>query len=141
MVRRALAPGALAILLASALAFVFGGSGVAASAGIGIAAVVANFAAHGLSLSWASRISLAVVQAAALGGLVVRLGAIVALMFALNRTSWFSPLAFGLAVVPATVLLLGYEARLALGGVGASLEIPPDPAAVRAGERLAAREA
>jgi len=140
MVRRALAPGALATLLAGILGSAFGGTSAAASASIGCAIVVANFAVHGLSLAWASGISVTAVQAVALGGVAVRLGVIVALMFALNATSWFSPLAFGLAVVPATILLLAYEARLALLGVGARLEIPADPAAVRAGERLAARE-
>jgi len=53
----------------------------------------------------------------------------------------FSPLAFGLAAVPATLLLLGFEARLMLRGVGAQLQIPPDPAADRAARLLAAREA
>jgi hypothetical protein len=39
------------------------------------------------------------------------------------------------------VLLLVYGARLAIRGLGATLQIPADPAAVRAAETFAAREA
>lgn len=141
MVRRAVVPGAVGVVVSSIAGYAFGGTDAAISAGIGAAAVLANFAAHGLSLAWASRISVALVQAVALGGFVVRLGAIVGLMFALNAAAWFSPLAFGLAVVPGTLLLLLYEARLALRGLGGVLEIPPDAPAVRAAQALAAREA
>lgn len=140
MVRRALVPSALAVAVA-ALVGAASGRDAAASAAIGVAIVSLNFAAHGLSLAWASGVSIAAVHAVALGGFVVRLGVIVAAMFALNTMTWFSPLAFGLAVVPATLLLLVYEARLAIRGLGATLQIPADPAAVRAAETLAAREA
>jgi len=141
MVRRALLPAVLALALATALGWVLGGPGAAASAGIGIALVYLNFAANGLSLAWASTISVVAVQAVALGGFAVRLAVIVAAMFALNTFGWFSPLAFGLTVVPATMLLLAYEARLAIRGLGGSLQIPADPAAARAGATVAAREA
>lgn len=141
MVRRALVPSALAVAVAALGGLAASGPDAAASAAIGVAIVSLNFAAHGLSLAWASGVSIAAVHAVALGGFVVRLGVIVAAMFALNTMTWFSPLAFGLAVVPATLLLLVYEARLAIRGLGATLQIPADPAAVRAAETLAAREA
>jgi hypothetical protein len=102
--------------------------------------VVANFAAHGASLAWASTISISAVHAVALGGVVVRLGVIVGLLFLLNTMAWFSPLAFALAVVPGTLALLAFEAKLTLAGLGGTLQIPPDDAAARAAERLAARE-
>ncbi len=102
--------------------------------------MLANFSAHGLSLAWASRISVTLVQVVALGGFIVRLGVIVGLMFALNALTWFSPLAFGLAAVPGTLLLLVFEARLALRGLGGELEIPADASAARAARTLAARE-
>lgn len=140
MVRRALAPAAAAFGVGVAAGFAFGGADAASSAGIGIALVTLNFAAHGLSLAWASRISLGVVMGVALGGLVLRMGLLVGAMFALNATSWFSPFAFALAVVPATLLLLVFEARLVIGGVGAVLEIPADAAAVRAAATLASKE-
>jgi hypothetical protein len=141
MVRKATVPAAIALALALALAWVIGGPGAAASAGIGIALVYLNFAAHGWSLAWASTVSVGTVMGVALGGFAVRLGIIVGAMFALHTLSWFSPLAFGLAVVPATLSLLAYEAQLVSRGVGASLEIPADQAAARASEALAAREA
>ena len=140
MVRRALVPGLAATALAAAVGTVLDGPGVGASAAIGVAVVVLNFALHGLSLAWAAGVSITAVQAVAFGGFVVRMGAIVGLLFALRLLPWFSTLAFALAVVPATFLLLGYEARLMLRGVGAGLDLPPDPAAVRAAERLAAKE-
>lgn len=141
MVRRALGPATVAFVVAVLAGWAFGGPGAGVSAGIGIAIVLANFAAHGYSLAWASTISVVAVQAFALVGFVVRLGLIVGVLFALNTLDWFSPLAFGLAVVPATLLLLGFEARLAIRGLGADLQIPADPAAIRAGDALAAREA
>ncbi len=141
MVRRALGPALVALPLAVVLGAVLGGAGAAASAALGVAVVYGNFAAHGLSLAWAAGISIPAVQATALLGPVVRLGAILGLMFALDRLAWFSPVAFGCAVVPGTLLLLAYEARLAIRGLGGMLEIPPDPAAVRAGRALSAREA
>lgn len=141
MVRRALLPAVFASGIAVGLGWLLGGPGAAASAGTGIAIVALNFAAHGLSLAWASTISVGVVMGVALGGVVIRLGVIVAAMFALSTLSWFSPAAFGLAVVPATLLLLGYEARLAIDGLGGTLQIPADSAADRAGAALVAREA
>ena len=140
MVRRAIVPGAAGIILSSVIGYVLGGTDAAASAGIGAVVVLANFAAHGLSLAWASRISIALVQAVALGGFVVRLGVIVGMMFALNLAPWFSPLAFGLTVVPGTLLLLVFETTLALRGLGVALEIPADVPAARAAGALAARE-
>jgi hypothetical protein len=141
MVRKALVPGALAVPIAYGAGLLLAGAGPAASAAIGAFVVLGNFAVHGLSLAWASRVSIPAVHAVALGGAIVRLGVIVATMFALAATEWFSPVAFGLAVVPGTVALLVYEARLVARGLGGALQIPPDPAAARAAEALAAREA
>ena len=140
MVRRALAPGAVGVPVAFGVGLAFGGVDAGWSAALGVALAVGNFAVHGLSLAWASTISVTVVHAVALGGVVVRLGAIVALLFGLNTMAWFSPVAFGLAVVPGTLALLAYEAKLALGGLGGALQIPADPAATRAAEALAAKE-
>ncbi|HSL10063.1 MAG TPA: hypothetical protein VLA82_01945 [Actinomycetota bacterium] len=141
MVRRAVVPAVAGMALAAALGWLVDGADAAWSAAVGVAIVAANFAAHGLSLAWASTISVSAVFAVALGGFVVRLGVVVAAMFALNTLDPFSPVAFALAVVPATILLLAFEARLVTRGVGATLEIPADPAAARAGSALAAREA
>jgi hypothetical protein len=141
MIRRALVPGLAGVAVALAVGALVSGVAAGASAALGVAIVLANFAAHGWSLAWASRISIVLVQGVALGGFVVRMGVIVGVMFALNTLSWFSPLAFALAVVPGTITLLVFEARLALGGLGGALQIPADPAAVRAAEALASEEA
>ncbi len=131
MVRRALGPGLIAIPAAFLIGFLAGGSGAAWSAAIGIAIVVANFVASGLSLAWAAGISLAAVQAVALGGFILRLGVILGLMLALRLTGWFSTVAFGLAVVPGTLLLLIYEGILVMRGLGQVLVLPGDAAAER----------
>jgi hypothetical protein len=141
MIRRALLPGLLALPVAYAIGLALSGPAAGLSAATGVLVVMGNFAAHGWSLAWASRISIPVVQAVALAGLVVRMGLILGLMFALNALSWFSPVAFGAAVVPGTLVLLVFETRLALRGLGGQLQIPADLAATRAGERLASREA
>ncbi len=113
---------------AAAVAFLAGalihGANAGWSAAIGVSIVTLNLVAHGLSMAWAARTSLTAVYAVGLGGFVVRLGAIVAIMFGLNRLAWFSPLAFGLAVVPTTILSLVYEMKLIASGVGRELQLP-----------------
>jgi hypothetical protein len=141
MVRRALVSGLVGAPVAAGVAFLAGGAGAAASALIAAAVVVANFAAHGLSLAWAAGVSITAVHAVALGGVVIRLGVIVGLMFALDRVAFFSPVAFGITAVVGTFALLIYEARLVQRGLGGELQIPADPAAARANERLRLEEA
>lgn len=140
MVRRAIVPSVVAFVLATVVAWVLGGPGAALSAAIGVVVVFVNFAAHGYSLGRASSISITAVHAVALVGPVVRIGIVVGLMFLLDTFDWFSPVAFGLTVVPATMGLLAYEARLAMRGVGGRLQIPADPSAARANAALTAKE-
>jgi hypothetical protein len=141
MVSRALTAGLVALPVAASAGYLAGGTDAAWSAAIGVAVVAFNFAAHGLSLAWAAGISITAVQVTALVGFVVRMGVIVGLMFALNTTDFFSPVVFGVTAVGGTLALLAYEARLVLvAGIGRDLEIPPDPAAGRAADRLGARE-
>jgi hypothetical protein len=96
MVRRGIWFGPPAFVLALGIGAAAGGWDIGWSAAIGIAVVLANFVAHGVSLAWAARRSLTALAAVAMGGFIVRLGAIVAVMFLLNRLHFFSPLAFGL---------------------------------------------
>ena len=124
MVRRVAPYGIPAIFLALLVGGLAAGWNVGWSAAVGVAIVVVNFVVNGLSLARAARVSLTALSAVAMGGFVVRLGIIVALMFLLNQFSWFSPLAFGLAVVPATILLLGFEMKLMAGGLGRELVLP-----------------
>jgi len=127
MVRRSLLPGAAAALLAFVLGYVFGGSGVAWSAFLGVAVAVLNFAAGAWALAWASTVSLAAIQLVVLVGFIVRLGIIVGIMAALSLTAWFSVLAFGLAVAPAALGLLIYESTLVARGLGQELLPSEDP--------------
>jgi ATP synthase I chain len=127
LVRRALPFAPPAVGLAFLGGWLAGGADVAWSAALGVAIVAANFAVSGLSLAWAAKVSLTAIAAVVMGGFVVRMAVIVAVMFVLDRlTGWFDPLAFGLAVVPATLLLLGYEMKLLAGGVGGELIIPAE---------------
>jgi hypothetical protein len=127
LLRRALPFAAPAVALAFVGGLAAAGLNVAWSAALGVAIVVANFAASALSLSWAAKVSLTAIAAVVMGGFVVRMAVIVAVMFVLDHfTGWFDPLAFGLAVVPATILLLAYEMKLLAGGVGAELIIPAE---------------
>jgi ATP synthase I chain len=123
IVRRVVPYGVAAALLALLVGSLAVDWGTGWSAAIGVLVVVTNTVANALMLSRAARISLTAYSAAVMGGFVVRLAVIVAIMFALNQLSWFSPLAFGLAVVPATLLLLAYEMRLVATGLGQELQI------------------
>jgi hypothetical protein len=102
--------------LPAAVVALLGGAAVAGwnagiSAAIGVVIVVANLAVHGWSLSRAARISLTALYAVGLGGFILRLAAFAGIMLVLDRFAFFSPLAFVLAVVPATALLLAFELR------------------------------
>jgi len=121
LIRRALPYMVPAVIIAFAAGTLAAGTHAGLSAAVGILIVEANFVAHGLSLAWASRISLVVVFAVGMGGFVVRLGAIVAIMFGLNQFAWFSPVAFAAALVPATVVLLVFEMKQLSGRMQADL--------------------
>jgi len=121
MVRRVLPYSVPSVGLALALGAAVGGWGVGSSAAIGVAVVVLNLVAHGLSLAWAARISATMVFAVGLGGFVARLATILLVLILLNRLQWFSAAAFAAAVVPATILLLVYEAGLLSGKMQANL--------------------
>jgi hypothetical protein len=117
MVRRVLPWAVPAMGVATVLGLSFGGWGAGWSAAIGVGMVVLNLVAHGLSLAWASRISPSMVYAVGMAGFAVRLGTIFLLLVLLNRLAWFSAVAFVAAVVPATILLLVYEARTLSGRI------------------------
>lgn len=140
MVRRALVAGGLVAPVAMAAGFGVDGSPGAWSALLGVALVVANFAAHGLSLAWAATVSIPVLQVVALGGFAVRMAVFVGALFLLDRQAFFRPAVFGVAAVVSILALLVYEAKLAARGLGAELRIPPDPAAASAAEELRIRE-
>jgi hypothetical protein len=130
LVRRVVPWGAAAVVVGLAVGVVARGWPVGVSAGIGLALVVLNSVASALSVSRAARVSLTVYSAVVAGGVLVRLGVIVAAMAALSHVAWFSRLAFGLAVVPGTIALLSYELHLYSRGVGRGLVLPAKEGAV-----------
>lgn len=129
LVRRVVPFGPPVVAATLLIGAVAGGWGAGWSAAIGVAIVFANFAIHGWSLSRAARISPAALSAVALGGFVIRLGVIVAMVLLLNRLAFFSPTALAAAVIPTTILLLVYELKLLAGPVGQQWRIPEEQAA------------
>jgi hypothetical protein len=81
------------------------------SAALAIVVVAANLVASGLSIAWAAGDSPTAVFAVGLGGFGLRIAVFAALLLALRTFSWFSPVAFTAAFVPATIVLLGFEMR------------------------------
>jgi hypothetical protein len=108
-------------VVAFVVAALFGGVSAGWSAAIAIAIVYANFVANALSIAWAATISTTLVSIVALGGYVVRLVVYTIALMLLNQLAWFSPVAFALALVPAVVALLVFEAKALSGPMQADL--------------------
>jgi hypothetical protein len=119
---RRISPFALpAAILAFAIATWFGGTDAGWSAVAAIAVVSVNFVAHGWSLALAATISPMVLYAVGLGGFVVRLGIVVAIIAVLDQQSWFVLPAFLTALVPSTIALLVFEMKLLSGRMQADM--------------------
>ena len=88
---------------------------------IAVVLVYLNFVANALSISWAASVSPTLVSIVALGGYVVRLIIYTVALVLLNQLPWFSPVAFALALVPAIVGLLIFEAKALSGRMQADL--------------------
>jgi hypothetical protein len=110
-----------AAIVAFVVAALFGGAPAGWSAVIAIGIVYANFVANALSIAWAATVSPTLVSIVALGGYVVRLVIYTIALVLLNQLGWFSPVAFALALVPAVVALLVYEAKAMSGPMQAEL--------------------
>jgi len=123
---RRISPFALPVAVAAfALGTLLDGTDAGWSAAIAIAVVYLNFVAHGSSLALAATISPTVLYAVGLGGFLVRLGVILAVIALLQQTDWFSILAFIVALVPSTVALLVVEMKLLSGRMQADLWTDP----------------
>ena len=121
LVRRVLPFVPLVAVVAVGLGYVAGGADAAWSAAIGIAIVTANFLMFALSIAWAATISPTMIAIVALGGYLVRLIVFTVALVLLTKLSWFSPVAFALTLVPATIALLVYEAKALSGRMQADL--------------------
>lgn len=115
LARRVLPFAASALVLAFLAGTASAGTDRGWSAALGVAVVFSNFWAHAYSIVWAARISPTMLFAVGVGGFAVRIGVIVALLIALNAMVWFSAVAFVAAVIPTTLLLLGYEMKVISG--------------------------
>jgi ATP synthase protein I len=121
LLRRVLPFVAPALCLAFVIGWMLAGTDAGTSAAVGVAIVTANLVASALATSWAARISPVMLYAVALGGFFIRMVVLVAVLLVLDPMTWFSPTAFALAVVPATVALLAFEAKAISGRTQADL--------------------
>jgi hypothetical protein len=121
LIRRVSPFAAPAAVLAYVVGALLGGASAGWSAAIAIAIVYLNFVANALSIAWAASISSTLVSIVALGGYAVRLIIYTIALVLLNQLSWFSPVAFALALVPAIVALLIYETKALSGRMQADL--------------------
>ena len=130
---RRIAPFAIPVaIVAFAIGTLMGGTDAGWSAAIAIAVVTLNFVAHGWSLALAAQISPTILYAVGLGGFIVRLGVIVAVIALLQQTDWFSIVAFIAALVPCTVALLVVEMKMLSGRMQADLwSVPSRPGVSR----------
>ena len=126
LVRRLLPYSLPAFVVAASAGALLGGAGAAWSAGIGVAAVTANFLGYAYSVAWAARIAPTVLMVVGLGGFVVRLAALTIALLLLDQLAWFSPVAFAAAFVPTTIVLLVFEMKLLAGRMQADLWYFPE---------------
>ncbi len=112
--------GVLALPVVVAVAAVLRGADGAAAAAIACAVVVVNFLLGAALLSWAARISLAMIMAAALGGFLLRMGLVVALVAVLAKQPWVDLPTLAVTVLVTQLGLLFWESR----HVSASLAYP-----------------
>jgi hypothetical protein len=115
VVRRVLPFAPLVIAVAFGLGFLLDDAGAGWSAALAVILVALNLVASALSLAWAAGISPIAVYAVGLGGFAVRLLVFLLALVALDRLSWFSPVAFAAAFVPTTIALLAYEMKIISG--------------------------
>ena len=116
MVKRAI-PLAPAIVLVAAL---LAGSKGAWSALLAVTVVVANFLLAAASLSWAARTSPIALMAMALGGFLVRMMVVTAVVLAVRHASWINLSVLAITILVTQLGLLFWETKY----VGASLAFP-----------------
>lgn len=110
------------------LGAVLGGFDGAASVTYGMAIILVNTLLSAYLLAWASRISFALVAAAAMGGYVLRLTLVFAAVWLVKDASWVDLVPLGLTIICTHLGLLVWELR----AVSASMAYPglkPKPAA------------
>ena len=104
----------------------------AISAALAVVLVLGNLALSAALLGWAARISLALLMAAALGGFILRLVLLAAVVYAVKDQGWVDIVALGMTLAVTHVGLLIWETR----HVSASLAYPglkPTPSKLAGG--------
>jgi hypothetical protein len=107
MIRRTL-PAMPAVI---ALAGLIWGVDGALSAGFAIGLVMMNFLLSAALLSWSARISLAVMMVVAMGGFIVRLALITAIVLLVKDQAWVELVPLGLTLIITHLGLLIWETR------------------------------
>ncbi len=116
MLKRGLLFAPLVVILAG---IPWGIEGVYSGA-LAVGVVFVNLVLAALGLSWAAKRSLNMIMVMALGGFAVRMGLVVAVLFAVRNTSWIDMTALGVTVLVTHLGLLVWELRY----VSASLAFP-----------------
>jgi hypothetical protein len=98
---------------------VWGSEGVW-SALVAVAVVLVNLVLAAVSLSWAARRSLTLLMAVAMGGFLVRMGLVTAVLLAVRNQPWIDLVALGVTVLVTHLGLLFWELRY----VSATLAYP-----------------
>ncbi|MCB1031819.1 MAG: ATP synthase subunit I [Acidimicrobiales bacterium] len=88
----------------------WGVNGVA-SVALAVGLVIANFVVAAALLSWAARISLALLMGVALFGFVLRIGAIGLVLYLVRDAAWVAAVPLGFTLVLSHLGLLLWEAR------------------------------
>lgn len=118
-------------VLVAVAGLIWGADG-AFSAAFAVVLVLANLALSAALLGWAARISLALLMAAALGGFILRLVLLTAVVYAVKDQAWVDIVALGITLAVTHVGLLIWETR----HVSASLAYPglkPTPSKLAGG--------
>ena len=116
LARRAVPVG---LVLTAASAAIWGSNG-ALTAGLAVTIVVVNLLVAAGLMAWAARISPTALMAAVLGGFVVRMAIVVAVLFAVQDQSWVEMPLLAFTLLLAQLGLLFWETR----HVSASLAFP-----------------
>ena len=107
MVRRS---AVFAVPLTAAGLLGWGWSG-AASAALALALVLVNFMLGAAAIGWGARLGGAAMMGAVLGGYLVRLGIVVAVVLPLRHSGWFEIAPFAVSLITTHLGLLVWETR------------------------------
>ena len=102
------------------LSWLIWGSRGAWSALLAVAVVVVNLLLSSISLAWAARVSPTALMGAALGGFLVRMMLVTAVVIAVKGSAWIDLTALAVAILVTHLSLLVWETRY----VGANLAYP-----------------